>query len=338
MNFGRFKRREFLALVGSAAAAWPLEVAPARADLAAYFSKAEPNYRWQQRAQTKVEGVTIYELHLVSQTWRGMDWEHRLVIYRPHNAKYPHFSMLYNTGGSRSNDIDPMVLRMARETGAVYAILYNIPNQPLFGGKNEDALVVHTWIQFMQTGDESWPLHVPMAKAVLKSMDAIQEFFKRRNLPQIEGFLINGSSKRGWTTWLAAASRDPRIKAIAPMVIDTLNLPAQSEYQMSYYGGGSEQIKEYKNAGMYDALKTPRGKRLIELVDPYSYREIPHAAQAAHPGHQRPLLAAGRPESLLGRTRKPQVGDVRPQQRTQPGRSRAGVEHARRVCPRHRRK
>jgi PhoPQ-activated pathogenicity-related protein len=251
-----------------------VQLAPARADLAAYFSKPEPHYRWEQRAETKAEGVTIYDLQMVSQTWRGKEWEHRLVIYRPDSTDHPRLCMLDNAGGSGSKYNDAMALSMARETGAIHAILYNIPNQPLFGGKYEDALVVHTWIQFLQTGDESWPLHFPMAKAVLKAMDAIQEFFKQHNLPHVDGFLISGASKRGWAAWLAAASRDARIKAVVPMVIDTLNLPAQSEYQMSYYGGGSEQIRDYANAGMYDALKTPRGKRLIELVDPYSYREI----------------------------------------------------------------
>jgi PhoPQ-activated pathogenicity-related protein len=148
-----------------------VQLAPARADLAAYFSKPEPHYRWEQRAETKAEGVTIYDLQMVSQTWRGKEWEHRLVIYRPDSTDHPRLCMLDNAGGSGSKYNDAMALSMARETGAIHAILYNIPNQPLFGGKYEDALVVHTWIQFLQTGDESWPLHFPMAKAVLKAMD-----------------------------------------------------------------------------------------------------------------------------------------------------------------------
>jgi len=155
-----------------------------------------------------------------------------------------------------------------------YAILFGIPNQPLYGGKTEDALVVYTWLKYMETGDDSWPLHFPMAKAVLKSMDAIQELSKKENLPPMTSFLINGGSKRGWTTWLAGASRDPRIKAIAPMVIDCLNLPAQSPYQMEYYHGGSEQIGDYTQADMFHKLQTPEGMKLIGLEDPYSYRNI----------------------------------------------------------------
>src|SRR5207244_10526000 len=110
-----------------------------------------------------------------------------------------------------------MAIGLAKASQAVYAILYNIPNQPLYGSKTEDALVVYTWLKFMETGDESWPLHFPMAKAVLKAMDAVQAFTQSEHQPAITDFIVTGASKRGWTTWLAGASRDRRIKAIAPM-------------------------------------------------------------------------------------------------------------------------
>lgn len=247
---------------------------PARADLKSYFAKPEPAYKWDKRGEETMDGVKVYDLHLVSQVWQGITWEHRLMIFRPEKLDYPKFCMIYNTGGSGSAANTAMGARLAKMSGAVYAILYNIPNQPLYGGKTEDALVVYTWLKCMETGDESWPLHFPMAKAVLKSMDAIQEFSKQQGFPPVEGFVINGGSKRGWTTWLAGASKDPRIKGIAPMVIDTLNLPAQSKYQMEYYHGGSEQIGDYTAADMFTKLQTPQGKRLIELEDPYSYRDI----------------------------------------------------------------
>jgi PhoPQ-activated pathogenicity-related protein len=112
-----------------------------------------------------------------------------------------------------------------------------------------------------------------MAKAVIKSMDVLQAFAKQEQLPELEGFLVCGASKRGWTTWLVGASKDPRVKAIAPMVIDCLNLPKQSEHQLASYGKPSEQVRDYTGAGMLEVLKTPAGKRLVELEDPYSYRD-----------------------------------------------------------------
>jgi PhoPQ-activated pathogenicity-related protein len=241
--------------------------------LDSFLRKPESAYRWEKRGEQVVEGCKIYDLHLVSQVWQGITWEHRVQIFRPEKLDHPEFCTLYNTGGSGSARNTEQGIQLARGSGAIYAILYNIPNQPLFGGKTEDGLVVYTWLKYMETGDDSWPLHFPMAKAVLKAMDAIQAFTQEAGLPPITGFLINGASKRGWTTWLAGASRDPRIKAIAPMVIDTLNVLKQAPHQLEAYGKFSEQIDDYTQVGIPKMLNTPAGRRLVELEDPYSYRD-----------------------------------------------------------------
>lgn len=248
--------------------------APASADLKAYFSKPEPAYKWEKRGEKQLDGVKMYDLHLVSQTWQGMNWEHRLWLFRPDNLEHPEFCSIYNTGGSGNARDAAMAARVSKASGCCYAVLYNIPNQPLYGGKTEDALVVYTWLKYIETGDESWPLHFPMAKAVLKSMDALQEFCKQEKLPALTSFMIHGGSKRGWTTWLCGASRDKRIKAIAPMVIDVLNVTAQSKHMMEYYGKPSEQVEDYTRAGIMQKLMTKEGQRLMELEDPYSYRDI----------------------------------------------------------------
>lgn len=244
-----------------------------RADLDAYLRKPEPVYKWEKTGETKAEGCTIYDLHLVSQTWQGIVWEHHLQIYRVDNMAHPHFCALLNTGGSGSQSDETLGLMAAKATGGVFAILFNIPNQPLYGGKTEDALIAYTWQKFIETGDETWPLHFPMAKAVIKAMDAIQAFTKQNGDPSVDNFLITGASKRGWTTWLAGASQDPRIKAIAPMVIDTLNAAEQMPHQIAAYGKPSEQIKDYTDTGLLDISGTERGRRLLQIEDPYSYRD-----------------------------------------------------------------
>jgi PhoPQ-activated pathogenicity-related protein len=246
--------------------------APARADLDAYFRKPEPSYRWEKRGEQTVDGCKVYDLHLVSQVWQGITWEHRLQVVRPEKLDYPGFCTIYNTGGSGSSGNTQMALRMAKESGATFAILYNVPKQPLYDGKVEDELVVYTWLKYLETGDTSWPLHFPMAKAVLKSMDAIQAFGKEAGFQPITGFTVAGASKRGWTAWLVGASRDSRVKAIVPMVIDVLNVRAQAKYQVETYGKPSEQVDDYTKAGILEKLETPAGKKLMELEDPYSYR------------------------------------------------------------------
>ena len=257
-----------LAVLGAVAAR-------AGADLASYVKKPEPAYKWEKRGETKVSGGTVYDLHLVSQTWQGITWEHHLQIFRPDKVAYPHFCILLNTGGSGSPEETTVGMLAAQKAGTLFAILFDIPNQPLYGGLTEDALIVYTWQKYIETGDESWPLHFPMAKAVLKAMDAIQAFTKSEHQPDVNGFVITGASKRGWTTWLAGASQDRRVKAIAPMVIDTLNVAAQGPHQLAAYGGKfSEQIDDYTRSGILQKLATPAGQRLLQLEDPYSYRDI----------------------------------------------------------------
>jgi PhoPQ-activated pathogenicity-related protein len=258
----------------AAALAMCLSAVTAHADLAAYFARAEPAYRWEKRGEQALPNGTVYDLHLVSQTWQGMNWEHRLQIFRPARMRHPEFCTLLNTGGSGSAQDAVLGTLFAQLTGSPFAILYDIPNQPLYGGKTEDALIVYTWQRFLATGDETWPLHFPMAKAVLKAMDAIQAFTREAGQPPIDSFIVAGASKRGWTTWLAGASRDRRIKAIVPMVIDVLNVRAQIAHQLKAYGKPSEQVADYSAAGMLPILSSQRGARLLQLEDPFSYRNI----------------------------------------------------------------
>src|SRR5262249_42152965 len=113
---------------------------PARADFAAYLKKPEPVYRWEKRGETKVEGGTVYDLHLVSQTWQGVVWEHRLQIFRPEKLSHPHFCALLNTGGNGGPEEYLLGMAAAKAMESEFAILYNIPNQPLYDGRREDAL------------------------------------------------------------------------------------------------------------------------------------------------------------------------------------------------------
>ena len=146
--------------------------AGARADLYQYLARPEPAYKWEFRGEKQMDDVTVYDLHLVSQTWQGIDWEHKVQIFKPAKLDYPGFCGLYNTGGGGSSANEQMGALLARNSGCLYAIVYGIPKQPLYGGKTEDALVVYTWLKYLETKDESWPLHFPMAKAVLKAADA----------------------------------------------------------------------------------------------------------------------------------------------------------------------
>ncbi len=243
------------------------------ADLDSYFKKPEACFKWEKTGEQTVDGCKVVDLALTSQEWQGIEWKHRVTIARPEKIEFPKFCMILNTGGNggRPNDY-ALAARLAKATGGTYAVVWNSPNQPLYG-KTEDDLIVHTWLKFLETGDETWPLHFPMAKAVLKAMDAIQACAKQEGWAPIDEFLPYGGSKRGWTTYLVGASKDPRVKAMAPMVIDILNVPKQSDHMLASYGKPSEQIAEYSAANISELIKTPRGRRLMELEDPISYKD-----------------------------------------------------------------
>ncbi len=245
---------------------------PARADLQEYVRRPEPAYAWKLKDKSSDARGTVYDLELVSQTWHEITWKHQLQVYQPAGVAPAATLFLFNTGGSASSLSSGLGMELARKVKAPVAFLYNIPNQPLFGGKKEDALIAETFLRYLKTGDDTWPLLLPMVKSVVKAMDALQAFAREEWGQPVEGFIVSGASKRGWTTWLTGAA-DPRVKAIVPMVIDMLNMPEQLPHQVQTLGGYSEEIGDYTGAGLTAIANTPAGKHLFALVDPYSYRD-----------------------------------------------------------------
>ena len=83
---------------------------------------------------------------------------------------------------------------------------------------------------------------------------------------------MSGGSKRGWTTWLTGAS-DKRVAAIAPMVIDILNMPVNLDYQVKMWKDYSVQIEDYVKLGIPQTARSEKGQAITTMVDPYSYRK-----------------------------------------------------------------
>jgi PhoPQ-activated pathogenicity-related protein len=250
----------------------------ARADLADYVKKAEPDYAWKQKNKREVDQGTIYELELVSQKWQGIVWTHELAVFVPKGAKARSTMMLYNTGGKLGPRETAAGFALAKKTDSPVAFLFGIPNQPLFKtdkhpkGLVEDALIAETFVKYLKTKDASWPLLFPMAKSVVKAMDALQAFSKKEWKVELEDFVLTGGSKRGWTTWLTATV-EPRVKAIAPMVIDTLNMQKQLPHQKESYGTYSAMIHDYVERDLVPMPDTAEAKKLWGMVDPWVYRK-----------------------------------------------------------------
>lgn len=242
-------------------------------DLVEYVTKKDDSFSWKLADKKEIDAGTVYEIDLVSQTWQNITWDHKLQVFVPKGAKPQQTMVLWNQGGRPNATSGLLGLQIAAGVKAPVAFLYGVPKQPLFGGKTEDTLIAETFVQYLATKDGSWPLLFPMVKSVVRAMDALQAFAKEEWKFEVKSFVVTGASKRGWTSWLTAASGDKRVKAIAPIVIDTLNMPVQMKNQVAAFGKPSEMIKDYTERKLVPIPDTPEAKKLWQMVDPWVYRE-----------------------------------------------------------------
>ncbi len=244
-----------------------------------YVAKEEPKYEWKQTAKVELEAGTVWQLSLTSQEWQGIVWKHAVEVYVPKQVAHPHHALLFVNGGSVPSAPDQgdikTGLQLATMCAAPVVMLHQVPNQPLFGGRKEDDLITDTWLKYLDSGDETWPLLFPMVKSAVKTMDAVQDLSKSEFGEPIEHFVITGGSKRGWTSWLTPVV-DSRVVATAPIVIDVLNFRAQMKHQLDTWGEFSEQIIDYSSKGLIrkpDEQETDREIALRTMMDPYTYRK-----------------------------------------------------------------
>jgi PhoPQ-activated pathogenicity-related protein len=244
----------------------------ARADLFAYVKEPDPAFEWKLLDKKETPDGMVYDLHLVSQVWHGIKWEHQLQVYLPTGVKPTATMFLWNTGGKSTPTTAAFGMLLAKKMRAPVAFLFGIPNQPLLGNRKEDALIAETFVRYLESKDESWPLLFPMTKSLVRAMDALQAFARQEWKIEVTHFVVSGGSKRGWTTWLTAAA-DARVKALAPCVIDTLNMAAQLPHQLKSYGKYSEMIGDYTKRDLVPLPDTTEARRLWMMVDPWMHRK-----------------------------------------------------------------
>ncbi len=254
-----------------------------------YVARKDPAYKWEIANAFKDQRVKTYLLRLTSQTWRSDQevnapvWTHWLLVNVP-DSLYQDTALLLIAGGANNDPTpeaaDPLTRDLALATGSVTAMLYQVPNQPLSftgeGGSDrvEDAIIAWSWDKYLATGDETWPAQLPMVNSVVRAMDAIQEFMLSTEGGEfpLQDFFLTGASKRGWTAWLTAAV-DPRVMGIAPLVIDVLNMRENIRLHHAAYGFYAPTLRDYEAAGIMDRMETPATNALIQIVDPFAYRD-----------------------------------------------------------------
>ncbi|MGL4512830.1 MAG: PhoPQ-activated pathogenicity-related family protein [Lacipirellulaceae bacterium] len=283
---------------------WPANarVAADRATpLDRYVHTPDAAYGWKVIRRDDLEGpggarCQTLLVELTSQRWRSDDevdlavWKHWLTIIVPSGAK-GNVGMLFVTGGANDGGPpekpDDRVLLVALTTQSVVAELTCVPNQPTKvlasddpeKGRYEDDLLAASWLRFMATKDTTWLAQLAMTKSAVAAMTATTEALAAEvksdpqgRWPMIDRFVVAGASKRGWTTWLTGAV-DNRVVAIAPIVIDMLNIRPSMAHHKASLGKWSEALEDYERAGLADKLDDPESAAIRSIIDPYSYRD-----------------------------------------------------------------
>ena len=257
------------------------EAVTAETALQNYLQNGDKSFAWDVSKSQDINGLMAYTLHLTSQQWHEHTWKHTLTVLVPEVNNHDG-ALLFITGG-KNKDGNPVkregddefintMAQLAGKNKAVVAIIWQVPNQPLYDDLTEDALISYTLHNFKNDGDFTWPLLFPMVKSAVRAMDAVQEFSKETLNHEISRFVVSGASKRGWTTWLTGAN-DTRVEAIAPMVIDVLNMPVSLDYQVKVWNDYSIQIQDYTELGIPQEVHSDTGKDITTMIDPYSYRD-----------------------------------------------------------------
>ena len=171
-------------------------------------------------------------------------------------------ALLRITGDDAGPDDEAWSQLYADQTGAPVYTLFQVPNQPRWD-LTEDELIAHTVMQARATGDPSWILLFPMVRSAIAALDAAQTWSQGRDTR----FFLIGSSKRAWTSWLAANTGDPRIAGIVPVVFDNLDFPAQMRRQYELWGQPSPAIAAYTQYGLPAETWAPDNP-FVPRVDP----------------------------------------------------------------------
>ncbi len=261
---------------------------PRETALDRYVNTPDPAYQYIVEKTTTANGYTASILNMTSQTWLTpaevdrIEWKHWLTVIRPKTVTHP-IALLFITGGANDGkppeQVNPLLADIAVTTESVVAELRMVPNQPLTFAddktpRKEDAVIAYTWDKFLRTGDAKWPARLPMTKAAVRAMDAVIDFCAKpeQGTQHIDHFVVAGASKRGWTTWTTAAV-DPRVVAIAPMVIDALNVQTSFIHHYRAYGFWAPAVKDYQDLNIMRWIDTPQYTALMGIEDPYTYRD-----------------------------------------------------------------
>jgi len=254
-----------------------------------YVAALDPAYQYSQQGPGAFDwgtGTYTYTLDLRSQHWRNgaevqynqVEWKHWVTVVIPLLPSKTTALILINGGNTLdpAPAVDNQLRQLAGGTGSIVADLTAVPNQPIHFldesfSRTEDEIIAYSWDKYLRGGDDFWPLQLPMVKSVVACIDAVQSFAASKG-KTVNDFVLVGGSKRGWTAWLTAAV-DSRVAAIAPIVIDLLNMQRSFAHHWACHGFWADALWPYEEMGIFDWFDMPRTEDLLAIVDPYQYRD-----------------------------------------------------------------
>lgn len=265
-------------------------IAQAETALDRYLAKDDGYYQWEY-VQTHDKTLhRVYELDVTSQKWLSEEevslpvWKHQVFVHVPKAFNLAKWAVkdaiVYLNGGSnQKTEKSDEALEIATDiTQKVVIEIKQIPNQKMTivgdgdTKYDEDFLVARSFEKFLETGNEEWPIYLPMVKGAVKSTDAALEYLTSIGFKNVEDIVVVGASKRGWATWLVGAV-DDRVIGILPAVIDALDVDESFQKQWEASGEYYEFLFPYWSRDLPCRFLTPEGQELMSIVDPIEYQD-----------------------------------------------------------------
>jgi len=260
--------------------------------LDAYIARPDPSFSWRVEKTFTGPGYHGATIELTSQTWLSAKetdrsvWKHWLRVTIPDQLT-SNKAFLFIGGGAndRAAPATPSenYAKMAVDTSSVIAELGQVPNQPMRLGdspntpRTEDDIIAYLQARYDETKSPEALVRLPMVKSGTAAMTAIQQFMAsdqggKRN---IDGFVVAGGSKRGWTTWLVGLE-DKRVIGMIPIVINVLDVDATTKHHWMAMGYFSPALGDYVHHKLIpDEIGKPRLTKVNAIEDPLSYRGRP---------------------------------------------------------------
>ena len=287
MRFIRSLALATLTLVASCSNAPDISPNPPNV-LDSYVVRPDPSFDWKVAGLFKGEGYHGVVLDLTSQTWLSAEqtdrsvWKHWLTLAIPDQLTSDK-AFLYIGGGANDRagpgSATPRFAQMAIDTGSIVAELGQVPNQPMRladtpdVARNEDDIIAYLQARYDAEKNPEALVRLPMVKSGMAAMTAVQQFMKTENRA-IDGFVVAGGSKRGWTTWLVGLE-DPRVIGMIPIVINVLDVDATTRHHWEAMGYFSPALGDYIN---HKLIPDEIGRKMTvvnNIEDPLVYRGRP---------------------------------------------------------------